>query len=317
MDKKDKSSEYVHRSYRLSVGRKIFLVTMLPFIAVMILLSAFSVQNKIESENGLVLNRIETYVRLLENGDLSYESASQKEGLEEMFSERVLVARLVKRDGTLAYETGGSGTLTESEMQEYISQSMEGYVITFSSEGRLTKTLVSFQPIVVNNRVVATLYLELFFDETNMRINEYTTLILIIDALSIIFLYVMIMFLTNRMILSKIRALTVASSEIMKGKLDLDIDVRSNDEIGELSETFRKMVSDLNKSQKEIKKYTQKLEGMVKARTEELEKSKQELERRNVDLERFNKLAVGRELKMVEMKKKLNAFEAKRKKGAK
>ena len=51
----------------------------------------------------------------------------------------------------------------------------------------------------------------------------------------------------------------------------------------------------------ELKKLQEELEGKVKERTKELQK-------RIVELEKFQKVAVGRELKMIELKKEIDRF---------
>jgi len=64
------------------------------------------------------------------------------------------------------------------------------------------------------------------------------------------------------------------------------------------------MTSDLKKSKRELEKYSESLEMKVKKRTKELEQ-------KNEELARFNRLAVGRELRMVELKKKIEELEGK------
>ena len=71
------------------------------------------------------------------------------------------------------------------------------------------------------------------------------------------------------------------------------------------------MRESIRSQRKELEEYSKNLEGKVAERTMELEKSKEELEGKNRELERFNKLTVGREMKMIELKKKIARLEGK------
>jgi methyl-accepting chemotaxis protein len=98
---------------------------------------------------------------------------------------------------------------------------------------------------------------------------------------------------------------------IGRGKLDVKIETKSRDELGELSSAFNQMREGLKESRKKLESYSKELEKEVKERTAELERSKKDLESKNDELERFNKLAIGRELKMVELKKRIKELEGK------
>ena len=63
-------------------------------------------------------------------------------------------------------------------------------------------------------------------------------------------------------------------------------------------------IDERNKKRKELEEYNKTLEKKVKERTKELEE-------KNEQLEKFNKMAIGRELKMTELKKRINELEGK------
>ena len=65
----------------------------------------------------------------------------------------------------------------------------------------------------------------------------------------------------------------------------------------------------LEETQKELKKQSEHLEELVADRTRKLQEQTSELEKRIEINERLNKLMVGRELKMVELKKEIHKFE--------
>lgn len=103
---------------------------------------------------------------------------------------------------------------------------------------------------------------------------------------------------------------------IGKGNLDHRIKLKTNDEIEELGKTFNQMADDLKKSHLALEESSKILEVKVKARTKELEELANELEnkvsertkqlkQRIEELERFHRLTIGRELKMIELKRAL------------
>ncbi len=94
-------------------------------------------------------------------------------------------------------------------------------------------------------------------------------------------------YLIVRIFLSGIFAINKAASEVAKDNLDAKAEIKSNDEVGDLAETFNKMVDKIKTFQNKIKEKDEKLTAI------------------NSNLEEFKSLAVGRELKMIELKKEM------------
>lgn len=122
---------------------------------------------------------------------------------------------------------------------------------------------------------------------------------------------------TRSRITRPILALVRGARNITAGKLDVEIEKFYEDEIGELVENFNKMAENLKKSRATLEEAKTVLEIRVRARTRELnelagslenkvEERTRELKARLAELERFQKLTIGRELKMVELKKELS-----------
>ncbi len=92
---------------------------------------------------------------------------------------------------------------------------------------------------------------------------------------------------------NRIAKLKAAIAQIGAGKLDTQIAVNSNDEIGDLASSFNEMAEHLESTTTSIEK---------------LQQAEEKLQKTVKELEQFNNLAVGRELQMIELKKEIDSL---------
>ncbi len=139
-------------------------------------------------------------------------------------------------------------------------------------------------------------------------------------AIILILPIILISFLISRRIIRPLKNISLASQRVAKGDFDVKASVTSGDEFGDLASNFNKMTEDLKSAQKKIEEEKQVLEIKVKARTKllnelneslesKVEKRTEDMEKKIKDLEKMSKLMIGRELKMVEMKKEMKKLE--------
>ncbi len=156
------------------------------------------------------------------------------------------------------------------------------------------------------------------FEFLHTMASGYTVIIIILSCLIII-----TAFLIVKKITKPLKNLSVVSKQVAKGDFKAKAEVYSQDEFGELAESFNKMIRDLEISRKAMEEERDVLEIRVSARTRELneiaDKLEKEVEERTKDLqkklgemEKLNRLMVGRELKMVELKKEIEIEKAKK-----
>ncbi|MBU2037306.1 HAMP domain-containing protein [Patescibacteria group bacterium] len=136
---------------------------------------------------------------------------------------------------------------------------------------------------------------------------ETTSWITKLSLFSGVFIFIIGFFLSyllSRGITKSITRLRDAAKKISEGKLDTKIEIKSEDEIGQLATAFNEMATELKES------YSG-LEQKVFERTKELEVAKKTLEEKLNDLEKMNELMIGRELKMIELKKAIEELKNK------
>ncbi len=153
-------------------------------------------------------------------------------------------------------------------------------------------------------------YAELLQEEIDRTYNLIILMVSLLTLIVIIACVVFALLFSHRLTVPIIR-LSRLANEVAKGKMKSSVDkslLKRGDEIGSLSKSIDIMIGNLRTKIEELEEAN---EASKKAE-EEAEKSKIDIEKVNTELERFNKLAVGRELKMVELKKKIRELESKK-----
>lgn len=111
-----------------------------------------------------------------------------------------------------------------------------------------------------------------------------TTLIIIAVSIFVIFIFLIPILLLGHRISSPVRTLAQAARKIGKGEYGEKVQLNSSDEIGVLGRAFNEMSENLLKAREQIKVYSERLEGLVEARTKELNSVVRELQTRNLEL---------------------------------
>jgi len=127
---------------------------------------------------------------------------------------------------------------------------------------------------------------------------------------STLFYVVTIAFLASRNLVYPIKKIISWSDKIIKRETEEEIYLTTNDEVAELIEYLKKMHQEVEETKasleikirartRELKDLTDRQEEIIKDRTEEIQERVEELEK-------FRRLSVGRELKMIELKKEIS-----------
>src|SRR3989344_4792634 len=138
----------------------------------------------------------------------------------------------------------------------------------------------------------------------------------------IIFLSLLGSFLASQRIINPLKKIIKGIKEVSSGNLNFVIDIKSGDELGESVKYFNQMTGQLKKAKLVLEESkdtlelkvvakTKDLEKLVKEREETIQQRTKELQERVSDLERIQKLSVGRELKMAELKKEISELNLK------
>ncbi|MDR2440026.1 MAG: methyl-accepting chemotaxis protein [Planctomycetaceae bacterium] len=149
------------------------------------------------------------------------------------------VTTLLKKDGSPAVGT----QLSDPVVIKAIFEDKKEYYGESNILGREMR--VFYYPIVAEGGKV----LGIVF--AGVPIEQYTTIVLynILSNLTIVliglFFFVLLLWLIIRRIVGPIRQMTVAAKELSEGAFEMDLDVRTNDELEILAQSFKQVASSL------------------------------------------------------------------------
>ena len=95
-----------------------------------------------------------------------------------------------------------------------------------------------------------------------------------------------------------------AADKVAGGDLKIEVEVKTGDEIEALANSFNRMTKDLKNSRWKLEEWGRTLEQKIREKTSELQEKVEELEK-------FNKVAVDRELKMIALKEEIESLKKK------
>ena len=200
----------------------------------------------------------------------------------------------------------------------YIGKVVTGFTsLTVDSNQEVTVDMYSFNgnefydfalPLFdKNSKYIGSIRLGLPVDIIDAKLNQLvgkSILLLIASFVVAAMMSIVLIRSTTR----PLRQLMEGTNELSKNNLDYTIEIKSNDEIGILASGFNRMAKDLKKSRGELEDYSKHLEKKIMERTKDIQTKVDELER-------FKKVVVGRELKMIELKNEIKEINTKLKEG--
>lgn len=144
---------------------------------------------------------------------------------------------------------------------------------------------------------------EAISQERNKTFNVLLLELMLVGSVMMLALLCLIVFLTRSFILP-LQKITTAAESIRRGEYGRTTGISGGDEIGRLATTLDEASRGLRKKAA-LERRSRELEAELQARAADLEQ-------RVKEYERVNRLLIGRELRMVELKKELMAARAKK-----
>ena len=144
----------------------------------------------------------------------------------------------------------------------------EGSILNIPNHTANSHTITVITPTNFSGNYTGTYEILMSMGSTYAVFDVHIRNLILFSVISLFFIVISFVFLLRKTIVKPIINFRDAAKKIGEGNLNTKIKIKSRDELGELSSAFNKMTSDLEKSRAKIKKYSNKLEEMIKQKDE-------------------------------------------------
>jgi signal transduction histidine kinase/DNA-binding response OmpR family regulator len=174
----------------------------------------------------------------------------------------------------------GTSILLQEVRTEAVTAAMAGKTDTsIIDDYRHIPVLASYAPLDIDD-VDWSILSEIDVDEAFESIDTFAHSLVI--GLVVMFVLVLVMSaFFARMFVSPIELLDAGAKQFAVGGRDIELGVKSGDELGSLTETFNGMVGSIRQREAELRRYREHLEELVAERTEQLAEATEAAETAN------------------------------------
>ncbi len=167
-----------------------------------------------------------------------------------------------------------------------IEDVIKGVVYSNRSEGEPSKDkylIFEDRQIIYNDKIIGQLKLGVTTYYHEIRIQK-SILFKMLSILTIIIVVIIVIIAISQIVTKPLKVLETVTEQIILGNYETDLDIHSNDEIGDLSIKFNIMRKNILYSKEKLKTLNESLETKVEFRTMELFGKNQDLEAALIEL---------------------------------
>jgi methyl-accepting chemotaxis protein len=294
----------------ISIKRKLILISLLTTGVVLLLASAVLITNEVIDFRRSMIKDLTVQAEIIGSNSTAALSFNDRKAAEEILlalraAPNIMYATIYTKDGKV--------------FAEYRSDGMKEDVLPLppreNSHRFGINHLSLFHRIVFDKDTIGTIYIQSDLKELYSRLKWDVGVAIIVMFVSLSVAFLLLSKLQQSItgpVLDLVRLMRLISKE---KSYSLRASIHSHDELGSLAEGFNEMLEKIQRRDAELELHRKYLEEQVSGRTAELSKTneqlrqrEEELKKRVKDLEEFYDMAVGREIRMIELKEEIESL---------
>lgn len=126
-------------------------------------------------------------------------------------------------------------------------------------------------------KVLGVLDIGMSLVDVDKDLNKNRVIFIFFTLITILCFSLVLALFIHKLVANPVKQLVNATKKVALGNLDVEIPIKTKDEIGQLAISFNRMVEDLKKAKEEIQSWNIELEKIVEERTQKLRMTREQL----------------------------------------